>query len=149
MIGKRNKERLVFLTSDAVSRLEAWIAVPRGGPGALFPRFRRGGHIALDEGTLPHLTPQAIRFILANRITQAGVAFRIPRLPPYLHRRAARRRREPRDRADARSARFPEHHRAVRPASGPDPPRPPPPPPPLQPPPPWPLDEKPTTPPPP
>ncbi|MER6830846.1 tyrosine-type recombinase/integrase [Streptosporangium sp. NPDC000563] len=79
VIGKRNKERLVFLTSDAVSRLEAWIAVRGETPGALFPRFRRGGHAALNQdGTLTHLTPQAIRYILANRITQAGVASRTP-----------------------------------------------------------------------
>ncbi|MFI6883704.1 tyrosine-type recombinase/integrase [Streptosporangium canum] len=79
VIGKRNKERLMFLTSHAVARLEAWIAVRGKAPGALFPRMYKGDTIKVTaDDTLAHMTPQAIRNILADRITQAGVAQRSP-----------------------------------------------------------------------
>ncbi|GHE32266.1 integrase [Streptosporangium violaceochromogenes] len=78
VLGKRNKERTVFLTSEAVARLEAWIAVRGEDPGALFPRIYKGGAIRVTERGAAHLTPEAVRAILGRRIEQAGVAPRSP-----------------------------------------------------------------------
>ncbi|MEV7011708.1 tyrosine-type recombinase/integrase [Streptosporangium sp. NPDC051022] len=79
VLGKRNKERVVFLTSDAMRDLEAWIAVRGEEPGALFPRIWKGGTAAVDKhGVLAHMTPQAIRHILERRTGEAQVAYRSP-----------------------------------------------------------------------
>ncbi|GAA4602309.1 tyrosine-type recombinase/integrase [Actinoallomurus liliacearum] len=71
--GKRDKERLVFVTVEAATRLDAWIAVRGRGPGALFPPISRVGRCRIRDGALAHPTGQAIAGILARRLAQAGV----------------------------------------------------------------------------
>jgi site-specific recombinase XerD len=71
--GKRDKERLVYVTVEAAARLDAWIAVRGRGPGALFPPLSRVGRCRVRDGALTHPTGQAIAGILDRRLTQAGV----------------------------------------------------------------------------
>jgi site-specific recombinase XerD len=71
--GKRDKERLVYVTVEAATRLDAWIAVRGRGPGALFPPISRVGRCRVRDGGLAHPTGQAIAGILTRRLAQAGV----------------------------------------------------------------------------
>ncbi|GAA3097811.1 tyrosine-type recombinase/integrase [Streptosporangium carneum] len=76
--GKRDKERMVYLTAEAVGRLERWLAV-RGRPaGALFCPISRYGSLRV-AGTGPAaMTGQAVADVLARRLAQAGAAPRTP-----------------------------------------------------------------------
>ena len=66
--SKGNKSRVVWLADGALGAARAWIGVRGIGPGALFWRVRRGGHI--EEA---RLTDQAILVILTKRLSQAHV----------------------------------------------------------------------------
>ena len=70
--GKRDKERLVYVTVEAASRLDAWIAVRGRAPGALFPPISKGGRCRSRDGRLAHPTGQAIAGIVTRRLAQAG-----------------------------------------------------------------------------
>ncbi|WP_326822513.1 tyrosine-type recombinase/integrase [Streptosporangium sp. NBC_01756] len=76
--GKRDKERMVYLTAEAVGRLERWLAV-RGRPaGALFSPIGRYGRLRTRDGGPAAMTGQAIADILARRLAEAGA---LPRTP--------------------------------------------------------------------
>ncbi|WP_233508563.1 tyrosine-type recombinase/integrase, partial [Spongiactinospora gelatinilytica] len=74
ILGKRDKERQVFITEDAAARVEAWLGIRGTTPGALFPPLYKGGRARTGpDGTHPRMTGQAVRKILRKRITQAEV----------------------------------------------------------------------------
>ncbi|GAA4228280.1 integrase [Streptosporangium album] len=76
--GKRDKERMVYLTPEAVGRLERWLAV-RGRPaGALFSPIGRYGRLRVRDGGPSPMTGQAIADILARRLAEAGAMPRTP-----------------------------------------------------------------------
>jgi site-specific recombinase XerD len=76
--GKRDKERMVYLTTEAVSRLERWLAV-RGRPaGALFSPIGGSGRLRVRDGGPAAMTGQAIADILAKRLAEAGAMPRTP-----------------------------------------------------------------------
>ncbi|MFC4014645.1 tyrosine-type recombinase/integrase [Nonomuraea purpurea] len=74
-LGKRNKERLVYLTSSAIARIEAWLTVRGNDPGGLFAPFTpRGGHVRRTRaGTVAHMSGQTVGDVIANRAEQAGL----------------------------------------------------------------------------
>ncbi len=76
--GKRDKERLVYVTADAAALLDAWIAVRGRTPGALFPPISRAGRCRIADGRFTHPTGQAIAGILTRRVNEAGVAPHTP-----------------------------------------------------------------------
>ncbi|MFD8534090.1 tyrosine-type recombinase/integrase [Streptosporangium canum] len=76
--GKRDKERMVYLTTEAVGRLERWLAV-RGRPaGALFSPIGGSGRLRVRDGGPAAMTGQAIADILAKRLAEAGAMPRTP-----------------------------------------------------------------------
>jgi len=76
--GKRDKERLVYLTTEALSRMERWLAV-RGRPaGALFCPISRLGRLRIRNGGPAPMTGQAVADILARRLAEAGASTRTP-----------------------------------------------------------------------
>jgi integrase len=74
--GKRDKERLVYLTADAIGLVERWLAVRGGTPGALFSPISRAGRVRVREGRPVGLTGQGIADILARRLGAAGASRR-------------------------------------------------------------------------
>lgn len=72
IIGKGNKERLVYLTEGAMQRLGRWITVRGLGRGALFCPINKGGRMRVTGQSLAHMTGQAYADLLAKRLTQAG-----------------------------------------------------------------------------
>ncbi|MEU9889843.1 tyrosine-type recombinase/integrase [Sphaerisporangium sp. NPDC051011] len=76
--GKRDKERLVYLTREAVARIEAWLAVRGAAPGALFPSINKAGRLRAPGGRPAAMTGQAIADILTRRLAAAGAAKRTP-----------------------------------------------------------------------
>lgn len=65
--GKRDKQRLVYLTTEAIALLERWLAARGEGPGPLFSPFTRSG------GLRPRpLSGQGVADILARRLGEAG-----------------------------------------------------------------------------
>ena len=76
--GKRDKERLVYVTVEATARLDAWITVRGRTPGALFPPISKGGRCRSADCRFTHPTGQAIAGILKRRLAQAGVAPHTP-----------------------------------------------------------------------
>ncbi|WP_245642588.1 tyrosine-type recombinase/integrase [Nonomuraea candida] len=73
--GKRNKERIVYLTGGAVARIEAWLTVRGTDQGGLFAPFTpRGGHVRRTRaGTVAHMDGQTVGDVIANRAAQAGL----------------------------------------------------------------------------
>ena len=69
VLGKRNKERLVYLDNGAAMALRDWLSVRGTDPGALFYAGLRGGHLVAGQ----RLTGQAIRDVVHRRAAQAGV----------------------------------------------------------------------------
>jgi len=69
IMGKRNKERLVYLDNGAALALRAWLRVRGDDAGPLFFSGRRGGHIEQGSG----MTAQAIRDVVDKRAAQAGI----------------------------------------------------------------------------
>ncbi|GII82447.1 hypothetical protein Ssi03_04370 [Sphaerisporangium siamense] len=76
--GKRDKERLVYLTREAVARLECWLAVRGTAPGALFTPVNKAGRLRAPGGRPAPMSGQAIAGILARRLAAAGAAKRTP-----------------------------------------------------------------------
>lgn len=76
--GKRDKERLVYLTAPAVARVEAWLAVRGRDAGALFCPINRAGRLRAPGGRPAAMTGQAIADILTRRLAAAGAARRTP-----------------------------------------------------------------------
>ncbi|MCW2946057.1 MAG: integrase/recombinase [Actinoallomurus sp.] len=76
--GKRNKERLVYVTVEAATRLDAWIAVRGRTPGALFPPISKGGRCRISDGRFTHPTGQAIAGVVTRRLAQAGAPAHTP-----------------------------------------------------------------------
>lgn len=69
VLGKGNKERLVFLPERTERSLHRWVRVVRGDhPGPLFTRIRRHG-----DNTGERLSDQAIYHILQVRGREAGL----------------------------------------------------------------------------
>ncbi|MBP2704188.1 tyrosine-type recombinase/integrase [Microbispora sp. RL4-1S] len=71
--GKGDKERLVYLTVEAVERLDLWLAVRGGEPGPLFCPVNKAGRLRLS-----HMTGQAVADIVSRRLAAAGAARRTP-----------------------------------------------------------------------
>jgi site-specific recombinase XerD len=67
--GKGNKVRAVPLAEGALVALEDWLAVRGPAPGPLFVRILKNGKV-----TEKRLTPQAVYYILQERVTEAGIA---------------------------------------------------------------------------
>jgi len=80
LIGKRNKERAVYLDNGGADAVRDWLAVRGDDPGPLFYSGRKGGTLNRCEP----ITAQAIRDIIAKRARQAGV----DRLSPHDLRRS-------------------------------------------------------------
>ncbi|MFF5207696.1 tyrosine-type recombinase/integrase [Streptosporangium sp. NPDC000396] len=76
--GKRDKERMVYLTTEAVGRMERWLAVRGAAAGALFCPVGRSGRLRIRDGGPAAMTGQAIADILARRMAQAGAMPRTP-----------------------------------------------------------------------
>lgn len=70
LIGKRNKERLIYVTGSARPVLRDWLALRGTESGPLFCRIRKDGVIYFNKG----LTPTALDRILRKRAKRAGVA---------------------------------------------------------------------------
>lgn len=69
VLGKGNKERMVYLSEEAWLLLDRWLDQARGrDPGPLFVRILKGGAI-----TRSRLTDHAVRFILRQRCALAGI----------------------------------------------------------------------------
>jgi site-specific recombinase XerD len=69
VLGKRHRERLVYLDNGAALALRDWLSVRGTEPGALFYAGRRGGHLVPGQ----RMTGQAIRDLVHRRAVQAGV----------------------------------------------------------------------------
>ena len=69
VLGKRSKERLVYLDNGAALALRDWLTARGTEPGALFWAGLRGGHLLADQ----RMTGQAIRDVVHRRAAQAGV----------------------------------------------------------------------------
>jgi site-specific recombinase XerD len=76
--GKRDKERLVYLTAEAVARVEAWLAVRGPAAGALFSPINKAGRLRAPGGRPAPMTGQAIADILTRRLSAAGASRRTP-----------------------------------------------------------------------
>lgn len=71
--GKGDKERLVYLTPQAVERLSLWLAVRGRAAGPLFCPINKAGRLRMA-----HMTGQAIADIVARRLAAAGASPRTP-----------------------------------------------------------------------
>jgi integrase len=69
LVGKRHKERIVYLDNGGASALRDWLTVRGKEPGPLFYRGLKGGHLVPGAG----MTPQAIRDVIVRRAQQAKV----------------------------------------------------------------------------
>jgi site-specific recombinase XerD len=76
--GKRDKERMVYLTAAAIARLESWLATRGRATGALFSPVNRTGRIRMRDAAPAPMTGQAIADILARRLAAAGASKRTP-----------------------------------------------------------------------
>ncbi|MGP9768576.1 tyrosine-type recombinase/integrase [Halomonas sp. AOP13-D3-9] len=68
IVGKGNKERIIFMAKDTFQRVVAWQSKLGRDTGPLFPRVRRHGII-----TDARITDQAVYFIIKERAAQAGI----------------------------------------------------------------------------
>jgi site-specific recombinase XerD len=66
--GKRNKQRLAYLTNGAADALNDWLAIRGKGEGALFMAINKGGNIQPGR-----LTDQSVYDMLLRRAIQAGI----------------------------------------------------------------------------
>lgn len=71
VIGKGNKERIVFIHKNAAPHLDAWLAILGTRTGPMFPPINRHQTIYRER----HMTPTAIWQIVQKRRKQAGVAY--------------------------------------------------------------------------
>lgn len=72
IVGKGDKERLVYLTEAAAERLDRWMAVRGNGPGALFCPINKAGRLRRTGGRLAGMTGQAVADLLTKRLVEAG-----------------------------------------------------------------------------
>jgi site-specific recombinase XerD len=68
--GKGRQDRLAYLGADARRELAGWLQLRGARAGALFHPIARGGAIQREK----RLTAPAVRYLLARRAAQAGVA---------------------------------------------------------------------------
>ena len=80
--GKGNKQRAVYVTAAAATRLDAWIAARGRTPGALFPPINKSGRCgrrtAAGRTELAHASGQAVAAIVARRLAAAGALGHTP-----------------------------------------------------------------------
>lgn len=69
VLGKGNKERMVFLASAVKARIHQWLAVRGPEPGWLFGRFTKGGRLILDAP----LDPASIGRIVGKALEASGI----------------------------------------------------------------------------
>jgi site-specific recombinase XerD len=69
VVGKRNKERLVYLDNGGAQHMRAWLQTRGTEPGALFYSGRRGGHLGKDG-----MTPQSVMVVVLKRAAEGGVS---------------------------------------------------------------------------
>jgi integrase len=69
IIGKRNKQRTVYINNGAADALEDWLDLRGDGPGPIFLAINKGDKIRLGK----QLSPQAIYGMLAKRAENAKV----------------------------------------------------------------------------
>ncbi|MFD0559427.1 site-specific recombinase XerD [Stackebrandtia endophytica] len=72
VLGKGGKQRQVYLTSQAVTRLHRWLAWRGRGAGALFSPLSKAGRPRIRDGEPAAMTGQAIADILTRRSDSAG-----------------------------------------------------------------------------
>jgi site-specific recombinase XerD len=72
IVGKGNKERAVYVTEAAQSRIERWMQVRGNGPGALFCPINKAGRLKLHGTQFAGMTGQAIADLLSKRLIEAG-----------------------------------------------------------------------------
>lgn len=68
ILGKRHKERTVYVSNEAQQALDSWLAVRGPLPGPLFIPVHQSGKMRISR-----LTTQAVYKILQKRARQAGV----------------------------------------------------------------------------
>ena len=71
VIGKRNKERTLYLHGGALRALDAWLEVRGDSEGAVFCPINKGGTIFPDRQMS---TMTALDWILKKRLKQAAIA---------------------------------------------------------------------------
>jgi site-specific recombinase XerD len=74
VLGKRNKERTVYIDNGGADALRDWLSVRGDAPGPFFWAGRRGGHLARGQ----RLSAQSIYAIIQRRAEQAGVKVTTP-----------------------------------------------------------------------
>ncbi len=72
IVGKGNKERLVYLTEAAAARVERWMAVRGSDAGALFCPVNKAGRLRRSGTRLAGMTGQAVADLLTKRLVEAG-----------------------------------------------------------------------------
>lgn len=76
-MGKRNKERTVYIDNGALDAWGDWLAIRGDESGAAFLPVRRGGNITRRTDENEHLigiTAQSIYVMLQRRVATAGLA---------------------------------------------------------------------------
>lgn len=68
VLGKGNKERLVYMTNGALAALRGWLDVRGSEAGPLFVAFSREGRRSADR-----MTDAGVAFVLARAAKRAGV----------------------------------------------------------------------------
>lgn len=69
VIGKRNKQRVLYVTNGASKALADWLTIRGNAPGALYCAIRQGGNMQHSH----HMTTTAAHKILNRRAIQAGL----------------------------------------------------------------------------
>jgi len=69
ILGKGNKERIIYLQKRVIAILQAWISIRGSGPGALFCPIQKGAKIIYGK----KLTDQAIYNIVKIRAKKASL----------------------------------------------------------------------------
>lgn len=67
IVGKRNKERTLYVDNGAVRALADWLAIRGSTAGALYCPIDKGGNIAQNR----HMTTMAAHYILERRAKEA------------------------------------------------------------------------------
>jgi site-specific recombinase XerC len=69
IVGKRNKERKLYVKNGALQALQDWLAIRGADPGPMFYAINKGGRVLAGHG----LTTTALDSILIKRSKEAGV----------------------------------------------------------------------------
>jgi site-specific recombinase XerD len=72
VLGKRNKERLVYLTVEAAERVDTWIEARGRTPGGFFPPVSSGGNCRVKNGRFTNISGQGVSNVLTGRLAEAG-----------------------------------------------------------------------------